>query len=144
MFYMHGQRHTGLTNLWSLFEVRDTKSGFPTTMDGKAHCVYTLICVSPTTTDSKAQCLSLLIAALHCDCSLWTRSSHRQGKETNYPPPHFCLSISQVCPCLCGTARGLWTRSLQTCHVFCFVCLYPFQVSWAFAARFKLCIVSFV
>ena len=29
-------------------------------------------------------------------------------------------------------------------HVFCSVRLYPFQVSWAFAARFKLCIFSFV
>ena len=53
------------------------------------------------------------------------------------------------------TARGwgvcTWQRLIRhyTFHsnpsiVFCSVRLYPFQVSLAFAARFKLCIVSFV
>ena len=68
---------------------------FPTTMDGKSTMrLYPHLCF-PTTTDSKAQCLSMLIAALCCDCSLWTRSSRRWGKAANHPPSPNPLLLSE-------------------------------------------------
>ena len=160
---MHGQKHTGLTSLWSLFEVWDTKSGFPTTMDGKAQRVYTLICVSPPWWTEKAQCVYTLICvspprrtAKHnvfpcllrlCAVIAVSEPDHHAdgARRLTIPPPpthYFCLSISQVCPCSCGTARGLWTWSLKTCQIFCSLCLYSFQVSLAFAAPLKTCVYS--
>ena len=52
-----------------------------------------------------------------------------------------------VCGCLCVCARVRACVSVRACVCACVcvcVCVYPFQVSRAFAARFKLCTFSFV